>query len=382
MHTGSWIEISRSALEHNHRFLRRHLAPARIAWVVKGNAYGHGIERVVPLAEDAGADYFAVFSAREAQRVLDTATRHPRVMIMGQIEDDELAWAVERGVECYVFDPERLVHFLDAARAIGRPARLHLEVETGMNRTGLTRPQLRDALRHLEAERRHAELVGLCTHYAGAESVSNYLRVQRQFKAFERYHKRLDDAGWSFEFRHTACSAAAMRYPRSRMDLVRIGILQYGFFPSREVYIEYRQKHKATEDPLRRLIAWKCRVMDVKTVKAGEFVGYGTSYLANDTMRVASVPVGYAQGYARGLSNVGRVLVRGQRVPVVGTVNMNMMMIDVSGVAGVERGDEVVLIGRQGDQEISVASFGEFSDLLNYELLTRLPEDIPRRVVA
>jgi alanine racemase len=165
------------------------------------------------------------------------------------------------------------------------------------------------------------------------------------------------------------------------MDLVRVGILQYGFFPSREVYIEYRQKNRDNPNPLRRLISWKSRIMDIKPIKAGEFVGYGTSYLANDAMRIASIPMGYAQGYARGLSNVGRVLVRGQRVAVVGTVNMNMMMIDVTNVQGVERGDEVVLIGNQGDQEISVSSFGEFSDLLNYELLTRLPEDIPRSIV-
>ncbi len=381
MQRGSWIEISASALAHNHTFLEQHLSPARIAWVVKGNAYGHGIEQIIPLAERQGADYFAVFTAREAERLLKVARAKPRVLIMGQIEDDELEWAVQNGVECYVFDTDRLQAALLAAHKVGKAAKLHLELETGMNRTGMDRKALRTALGYLEQQREQVELVGLCTHYAGAESVNNYLRVQKQYKLFRRYCVRLEEAGWPFEFRHGACSAAAMRYPKSRMDLVRVGILQYGFFPSQEVYIEYRQKHRENPNPLRRLISWKTRIMDVKQVKAGEFIGYGTSYLANDPMLVASLPVGYAQGYARGLSNVGRVLVRGQRVPVVGTVNMNMMMIDVSNVLGAQRGDEVVLIGSQGEQEISVSSFGEFSDLLNYELLTRLPEDIPRHVV-
>ena len=180
---------------------------------------------------------------------------------------------------------------------------------------------------------------------------------------------------------HTACSAAAMRYPDTRMDLVRIGILQYGFFPSRELQVELNHKRGIPLDPLRRIISWKSRVMDVKYVGAGEFVGYGTSYLANADMKIATIPVGYSHGYSRSLSNQGRVLIRGQRVVVVGTVNMNMISVDVTQVEGVEKGDEVVLIGQQGELEISVSSFSEFSDQVNYELLTRLPRDIPRKVV-
>lgn len=381
MQRGSWIEISSSALAHNHAFLRQHLSPAKIAWVIKGNAYGHGIEQIVPLAEKQGADYYGVFTAREAERLLNVAKEKPRVMIMGQIEDSELEWAVQNNLECYIFDLGRLEAILAVAKRLSKAAKVHVELETGMNRTGMDRRTFQKALEMLETNQHLVELAGLCTHYAGAESVTNYLRVQKQYKVFRRYCQRLNEAGWPFEQRHGACSAAAMRYPKTRMDLVRVGILQYGFFPSREVYIEYRQKNKDNPNPLRRLICWKSRIMDIKSIKAGEFVGYGTSYLANEPMRIASLPVGYAQGYARGLSNTGRVLVRGQRVGVVGTINMNMMMIDVTKVEGVERGDEVVLIGNQGELEISVSSFGEFLDMLNYELLTRLPEDIPRLIV-
>ena len=180
---------------------------------------------------------------------------------------------------------------------------------------------------------------------------------------------------------HTACSAAALRYPKSQMDMVRLGIVQYGFFPNKEIYIEYLTKKKITEDPLRRLISWKSKVMDVKTVKAGEFVGYGTSYLANSNLKIATIPVGYSHGFSRSLSNQGRVLIHGQRVSVIGIVNMNMITVDVTKIEHVKKGDEVVLIGKQGDLEISVSSFSEFSDQVNYELLTRLPQKIPRFIV-
>src|SRR5690606_22004344 len=136
------------------------------------------------------------------------------------------------------------------------------------------------------------------------------------------------------EIKHTACSAAAMRYPKTRMDLARIGILQYGFFPSREVLVDYLTKNKRRTVPLERVLSWKSRVMDLKKVPAGEFIGYGTAYLTNVEMTIAIVPVGYSQGYRRSLSNKGRVIIRGQRVSVVGIINMNMLTIDVTNITG------------------------------------------------
>jgi alanine racemase len=200
-------------------------------------------------------------------------------------------------------------------------------------------------------------------------------------KGFPKSIEKVATAGLSPEQKHTACSAAALRYPKFQMDMVRLGIIQYGFFPNKEILIEYLTKKKETENPLKRLISWKSHVMDVKKVKTGEFVGYGTSYLANYDLKIAIIPVGYAHGFSRNLSNQGIVLINGQRVSVVGTVNMNMITVDVTQVNSVEKGDEVVLIGKQGDLEISVSSFSEFSEQVNYELLTRLPENLPRLVV-
>ena len=161
-------------------------------------------------------------------------------------------------------------------------------------------------------------------------------------------------------------------------NMARVGIMQYGFWSNSETWFRYSGMHGDAEDPLRRLISWNSQVMAVTDVKAGQFIGYGTSCEAQTDMRVAVVPVGYAHGFDRGLSNFGAVLIRGQRARITGIVNMNAISVDVTGIAGAAAGDPVVLIGEQGDQRISVSSFSEMSEQLNYEILTRLPRDIPR----
>ena len=164
--------------------------------------------------------------------------------------------------------------------------------------------------------------------------------------------------------------------------MVRVGILMYGYWPSEETRIH--QLHAggaAGVDPLQRVISWRTRVMELKPVATGEFVGYGTTFIAPRPTLVASIPVGYSHGYARSLSNQGRALVRGRRVGVIGIVNMSLTMLDVTTVPGVSVGDEVVLIGHQRRMSIPVSSFSELSNQLNYELLTRLPGDIPRRTL-
>lgn len=188
--------------------------------------------------------------------------------------------------------------------------------------------------------------------------------------------------GTSPKMLHTACSAASMSYPQTRMDMARVGIMQYGYWPSRETFINYLSTKKDKSDPLKRVITWKSQIMTKHTVLPGEFIGYGTSYMAENETQIAVVPVGYAHGYSRALSNQGRVLIRGQRMGVIGLVNMNMLIVDVTNIPNCEVGDEVVLIGKQDDLEISVSSFGELSIQLNYELLTRLPQDIPRIITA
>lgn len=378
----STIYLNQQALHTNLSFLRKVLGKkTRLSSVVKANAYGHGIRPFIGMAEKEGIDHFSVFSAEEALRVHEAAGSHPDIMIMGWLDDHEMEWAIREGIEFYVFDLGRLEKAVAIARKQNARARIHLEVETGMNRTGLRRTDLPTAMEYLKQNPGELEFYGLCTHYAGAESISNYYRIQQQMKVFRSIRSQLVKEGLQPVMMHSACSAAALNYPTTRMDMVRVGIAQYGFWPSRETFIHYIHSRKNKKDPLKRIMSWKSRIMSIKYVETGEFVSYGTTYLAQEPKRIAIIPVGYANGYNRSLSNQGRLLIRGNRVGVIGMVNMNMVIADITHVPEADIDDEVVLIGTQGGLEISVASFSEISDQLNYELLARLPMNIDRKII-
>lgn len=382
MTSTSYIELSSEALKNNIVFLKEIIDPGtRISSVVKGNAYGHGISDFVPLAESLGIDHFSVHSADEAKEVYEVKkSLETDVMIMGHIDNGDIKWAIENNVSFFVFEFDRLRNSINTAKSLKRKARIHIELETGMNRTGFHQEEVERLIPILKEHKKYIEIEGLCTHYAGAESIANYVRVESQKQSFKNFVKQFEDEGLKVGLKHSCCSAASIRLPDMHGDLVRIGILQYGFWPSREIFIEYLRGRENKMDRLQRIISWKSSIMSVKDVAMGEFVGYGTTYLAQKDTKIALVPIGYSHGFSRSLSNTGRVLVRGVRVPVIGTVNMNNMAIDVSDLEDVKRGDIVTLIGTDGEVEISVASFSELSDQLNYELLTRLPARIPRLI--
>lgn len=378
----SFIELDRLAIETNFSFLKDLYGPdVKISSVVKANAYGHGIREYVPLVEEQGINHFAVFSVEEASALLNVKRNTSEIMIMGWISDEDLDWVISNSIEFFVFEFTRLLKALEIAMRKNIPAKIHLEVETGLNRTGLNQSELIKAAEIAELNKDFLCIYGLCTHLAGAESIANDHRVNRQLRKFDRISKIPIIEGLNPRYKHAACSAASIAYPKSRFNLVRVGIMQFGFWSSKETYIQYISKHKNNLNPLKRVISWKSFVMSIKKVKQGEFVSYGTTYLAQEDKIIGIVPVGYASGYKRSLSNQGRVLLKGQRVGVIGLVNMNMLIIDISNVSGVKKGDEVVLIGHQGELSISVNSFTELSQQLNYEVLVSLPSSIPRKII-
>lgn len=381
MINSSVICLNQEAVKKNIAFLQKKLgSTTKISSVVKANAYGHGIEQMVPMLEASGIDHFAVFDYQEAVRVQKSLSGPHDVMIMGWIPPRKIRNVIERGLEFYVFNLERLEAALGGARVSGKVALVHLEVETGMNRSGLNREELDKALTIISRNRDLIHVRGLCTHLAGAESISNHVRISKQLKLFRCITNLLKQRGLHPDLCHVANSAAAMVYPRARMDLVRVGIMQYGFWSSTETFIHYLSNKKDKKNPLQRVLSWKSQVMSLKEVKTGEFIGYGLTYLAQRPTRVALIPVGYSCGYNRAQSHVGRVLIHGRRCRLISIVNMNMLMADVTHVANVRIGDEVVLIGSQGNQEITVSAFCDNSDQLNYEVLSRLPVNIKRTI--
>jgi len=378
LHT-SFIELDQEALNCNIRFLKS-LIPdtTRFSMVVKANAYGHGIEDLLPLIEGCGVDHFSVFSVAEAMRVQDAMRNQNEVMIMGFIDDDYLDWAIAEEVSFFVFTMERLKATLARAKALDKAARIHLELETGMHRTGFCEDQLDEIVQLLQSNPEFLRLEGLCTHYAGAEDFGIQDRIEEQIATFNRLCSELGRRGLHPTYRHSACSAALFNYPETVMDMVRIGISSYGFWPNEETRRSYLREHQLREDPLKRILSWKSKVLSVNRVPEGKYVSYGQAYLTTRPSKIATVPVGYGYGFSRDLSNNGHVLIGGQRAPIVGYVNMNMVVVDVTEIPGVAVHDEVVLIGRQGDQVMTVRSFSDMNNSMNYELLTRLPGHIPK----
>lgn len=383
----SYIELSRSSFKQNASFLKDYIGQDVIfSSVIKGNAYGHGIKYFVPMAEDCGIRHFSVFSSDEAKIAFDSKTcEDSHIMIMGMIYNDVIEWAIKNDISFWIFEIDRLKAAVEAAKKTGIPARIHLQLETGMNRLGLDRNKFEEAQKIINNNRKHLEIDGMCTHFAGAESVSNYVRIKEQKEKFDEYCSWFNDHGIKAKLLHTASSAGALNYPDTIMDMVRFGIAQYGFWPNRETYMNFVKKHpdinERHEDPLDSVMSWKSMVMSTKEVPAGEFIGYGNTYLTSRKQKIAAVPIGYTHGFGRNLTNVGIVLINGERASVAGLVNMNLITVDVTDIPDVKKGDEVVIIGEQGDQEMTVASFSEMANFLNYEVLTRIPSKLPRHVV-
>ena len=382
MHKNSVIEINSIAHKENITFLRNIFGKKTIiSSVVKGNAYGHGLKEFVEMAFANGVTHFSVFDVEEAKIVFDTLENKVTILIMGFVADDDLEWVIKNQIEFFVFERYRLAKTSKIAKKLKQKAIVHIEVETGMNRTGFELRTVSKVAKYLIKEKENIYFKGLCTHYAGAESIANYFRVSKQIEVFKKVEGIFKSEGIQPKIRHSACSAASIAFPETRMDLVRIGIIQYGFWPSQEILVSYLNSKKNKIDPLQRVISWKSEVMSIKRVKSGEFIGYGTSYIARDNIKIATIPLGYSHGYCRSLSNQGKVLINGQYCDVIGTVNMNMLTVNVTEINNVKKGDEVVLIGNQKSLSLSVASFSDLSNMLNYELLSRISKTIPRKIL-
>lgn len=380
----SRIELSLKALQNNLDFIRSKVGDDPvISSVVKANAYGHGIEQFVPMAEECGIRHFAVASSFEAEEVLSARTTDADIMIMGILYPEDLPWVIRQQIEYFVYDFHRLERSVEVAKEVGQKAHIHLELETGGNRTGMEQDKLAETIDHIKEHTEHLELEGVCTHFAGIESLSNQFRIQQQKQLFDQMCQQITGAGLYPNRRHTACSAAVLAFPETVMDMVRVGTAQYGLWPSPDIYnLHLIQKHKTTDRTLQQVLSWKTNIMHLKEISEGEYIGYGTAYQAQRDMLVAVVPLGYGNGYARSQSNKGEVIIRGQKAPIVGSINMNVFMVDVTDIEDVKIRDEVVLIGKQGEQSISIRSFTEVTDAINNEFVSRLPTAIPRTVVS
>jgi alanine racemase len=373
----TWVEIDNAALIANlHAFRRRLGTGIELTHVVKSNAYGHGLELVAKEDEASGIVHrLAVISVEELARVREAGVKLP-VVILGYVPLHAWEEVVDREGIPVVCNRESLTALSRSASERGREIGVHLKVETGTHRYGIAEAELLDHVRLVE-ELPGIRLEGLSTHFANIEDTTDHSYAREQLTRFQRALDSIRDAGFTVRVPNTACSAATILFPESHFGLVRVGIASYGIWPSKETRVSAGHVEGADLE-LSPVLSWKTRVGQVKTVPAGGFVGYGCSWRAPVDSRIAVLPIGYADGYDRGLSNVGHVLIRGKRAPIRGRVCMNVCMVDVTHIPEVDLEDEVVLLGPQGDERIRAEDLAGWCGTIAYEIVARISEALPR----
>jgi len=361
-------EIDLGAIRENVLLACRLAGPAaQVMAVVKADAYGHGAAPVARTALAAGATWLGVAAPEEAA-VLREAGIPSRILVLGPIAPEQAELVVDHGLDQCVSDPAQADALDRMAGRRGKVASLHLKVDTGMGRVGLPPKEVRAAADHL-ATLPAIRLVGLMTHFADADAADPGF-THEQLARFEEAARSLRGAGIAVPLRHAANSAALLLHPGSRLDLVRPGIMLYGCHP--------RGARRPDDPVLHPALRLRTAITQVKDVPAGGSVSYGRTFTTSRDARIATIPIGYADGLPRLLSNHGQALVRGRRAPIVGRVCMDMTMVDVTALPEVRVGDEAVLIGRQGDEEITADEVAELAGTISYEILCRIGPRVPR----
>jgi alanine racemase len=359
----TWIDLDRAALAHNVLTFRRLLPPTcRLMAVCKSNAYGHGLYDLAPALQQMGVDWFGVDSIVEAATLRKKGIRRP-ILVLGYTLPSRFAEAGRHEVSLTVSSLESL-----RALAAGGPRRLkvHLKFDTGMHRQGFLRSQWDEALRLVRRCGSRLEVEGIYTHFAAAKDPDRRAYTERQIKEFEQAVGRLRAAGLT-PLRHANATSAVLNYPRAAYDMARVGIGLMGYWPSSETKRAWERKII-----LKPALTWRTIISEVKTLGRGAGIGYDLTDTLKKRSTVGICPIGYWHGFPRSLSRVGEVLVRGRRARVLGTVSMDMIVIDLSRVDGARVGDVVTVIGRDGRLEITAYEVAGRACISHYELLTRL----------
>lgn len=371
----SWIEISTEALTSNVQTFRRLVGrDVKLAVAVKGNAYGHGLVESSKVILKAGADFLCVNALYEVEALRKAGIKSP-LLLIGYTPLTDLKKAVDLKCDLTVYNLETL----QALGKLKQPVNCHLKIETGNHRQGVRPEDLPSVLAEFK-KHKNLRMAGLSTHFADLEDQINHHYALYQLKEFKKAYRILEESGHAPHYRHCANSAAAILLPEAHFNFVRVGIGTYGLWPSDKTM--RAAEHAGIDITLKPALTWKTLVAQVKEVEVGALVGYGCTHEMPHKGRIAVLPVGYYDGYVRLLSSKGHVLIRGKRAPVIGRVCMNMIMVDITDIPEVKLEDEVVLIGKQGKEQITAEEMAANSQTINYEVTTRINERIPRKLVA
>ena len=359
------VEVRLARLTENYRAIRTAVAPAAVMPIVKANAYGHGLVDVARHLIGLGAPSLGVGLLEEAVALRDAGVTTP-ILVMGGILGNQIPLFLRHGLTLTASSIDKLRHIDETAREMGVTAKVHLKIDTGMERIGVHYYSA-EGLLERASECRHCVVEGIYSHFANADAAdlgSARLQLSRFLDVLQWYDKH----GVSPPLRHMANSGAILQFPESHLDMVRPGILMYGVYPSTEV---------RRTIAVRPAMTWKSGVVYFKVVRPGHPVSYGSTWQSDHPVRVVTIPVGYGDGYFRALSNVAQVIIRGKKYPVVGRVCMDQIMVNLEWDSAYN-GDEVVLLGEGGREIITCEDLAEWAGTIPYEILTNINTRVPR----
>lgn len=367
MYLRTYAKIDLDAIEYNIDSVLKKLAGrAKLLAVIKADAYGHGAVEIGRLLEDK-CDFFGVACVEEALELINAGIRKP-ILILGYVSPSQFEITVRNDIRVPIFSYETAKALSDEAVKQNKNAPFHFCVDTGMSRIGFQISEESADICKQITQLPNVFAEGLFSHFATADE-SNLTKAEKQRELFKNFITMLSDRGVDIPVKHLNNSAGIMVFDET-FDMVRSGIVNYGLYPSEEVDRSLLDIKPAME--------WKARISHIKTLDAGREISYGGTYITEKETVVATIPVGYADGYPRCLSNIGRVIVNGQYASILGRVCMDQFMVDITDIPGVKPEDEVTLVGRDGNAVLTMEEVSELAHSFNYELPCRVARRVPR----
>ncbi len=370
----SWLEIDKKALDHNIAQYRKIICTKQIALVIKGNAYGHGLKEIVSLTQNNDdINWYCTFSLSEALTLRKLNVTKP-ILVLGLIDQDPML-AIIKKIDLVLSNTEQLPLIIERSKELNRTARLHIKVDTGLSRFGFLPQDALVIIKRLH-QQKNVLVFGIFTHFAAAEQ-EDQSYTQWQSDQFHTLITELEKCNITIPFRHAQATAATIRQTDAICNMVRIGAGAYGLYPSYKIKEELSQKYGLT---LQQILTWKSYIYAMRKIPKGTFIGYGCTYQTIVDTVIAIIPVGYADGYHRRLSNIGKVLINNQYAPIIGRVAMNTITVDITHILTATIGSEVILMGNYNN--LTALDIAEQIGANNpREITVRLPDSLERKMV-
>lgn len=368
------VEIDTSALRHNiSQFQNLLQGKTKLMCVVKANAYGHGLLETAKIAEKNGVSWLAVVNLEEALELRREGIGC-NILVIGYTPFERLLEASQQNISVAIYNFDELLRYS------GKRLRVHFKVDTGLARMGEWDHDVIASIEKLETNK-DVVLEGVWSHFADAENPASY-HTNTQIERFLKLKEVCESHLTNTPFFHLGASAASLLFADSRLDMVRVGISTYGFWASEETYESAEELGITRQISLKPVLSYKTQLVQIKNLPPGTLVGYGCTFRVRKASKLGVIPVGYAEGLPRLLSNNGYMLVHGKKCPIIGNVCMNMIMLDITALENPAIGDEVVIIGTQGEVVITANDHAKWTNTINYEVTTRIPPRVKRVYVG